>query len=117
MSSLIKLTRTIHFFRTSHNWASEASPTLGCSIEISRDTYIYICVCLSWAKMRTHNYVAKHAHAQSKFGACGDRSPTEEEEGSGYIWCSPPKQERPWKRKNIEERQKNIVIEIVTVIL
>ena len=21
-----------------HNWASEASPTLGCSIEISRDT-------------------------------------------------------------------------------
>ena len=48
---------------------------------------------------------------------CGDRSPTEEEEGSGYIWCSPPKQERPWKRKNIEERQKNIVIEIVTVIL
>ena len=25
------------------NWASEASPTLGCSIEISRD--IYICVC------------------------------------------------------------------------
>ena len=26
-----------------NNWASEASPTLGCSIEISRD--IYICVC------------------------------------------------------------------------
>ena len=25
------------------NWASEASPTLGCSIEISRD--IYMCVC------------------------------------------------------------------------
>ena len=24
------------------NWASEASPTLGCSIEISRDIYIYI---------------------------------------------------------------------------
>ena len=24
-----------------HNWASEASPTLGCSIEISRDIYIY----------------------------------------------------------------------------
>ena len=23
-------------------WASEASPTLGCSIEISRDIYIYI---------------------------------------------------------------------------
>ena len=24
-----------------HSWASEASPTLGCSIEISRDIYIY----------------------------------------------------------------------------
>ena len=24
-------------------WASEASPTLGCSIEISRDIYIYVC--------------------------------------------------------------------------
>ena len=24
------------------NWASEASPTLGCSIEISRDIYIFI---------------------------------------------------------------------------
>ena len=23
------------------SWASEASPTLGCSIEISRDIYIY----------------------------------------------------------------------------
>ena len=27
-----------------YNWASEASPTLGCSIEISRDIYIYIYV-------------------------------------------------------------------------
>ena len=25
-----------------NNWASEASPTLGCSIEISRDIYIFI---------------------------------------------------------------------------
>ena len=25
-----------------NNWASEASPTLGCSIEISRDIYIYM---------------------------------------------------------------------------
>ena len=24
------------------NWASEASPTMGCSIEISRDIYMYI---------------------------------------------------------------------------
>ena len=31
--------RTLHI---SINWASEASPTLGCSIEISR---VYICVC------------------------------------------------------------------------
>ena len=31
------------------NWASEASPTLGCSIEISRDIYMYVCryVCMS----------------------------------------------------------------------
>ena len=27
------------------NWASEASPTLGCSIKILRDIYIYMCVC------------------------------------------------------------------------
>ena len=26
------------------SWASEASPTLGCSIEISRDICMYICV-------------------------------------------------------------------------
>ena len=25
-----------------YNWVSEASPTLGCSIEISRDIYIYV---------------------------------------------------------------------------
>ena len=37
-----------------YNWASEASPTLGCSIEISRDIYmyIYIYVCLSYVKSR-----------------------------------------------------------------
>ena len=29
-------------------WASEASPTLGCSIEVSRDMYIqYVLVCMS----------------------------------------------------------------------
>ena len=38
--------------RTASNWASEASPTLGCSIEISRDIciyiyiYVYMSVCL-----------------------------------------------------------------------
>ena len=37
------------------NWASEASPTLGCSIEISGD--IYVSVCLSCTKMRRWNYV------------------------------------------------------------
>ena len=26
------------------NWASEASPTLGCSIEISHDIYMSICM-------------------------------------------------------------------------
>ena len=56
-----------YFSNLFHNWASEASPTLGCSIEISRDIYIFMC--LSWSKMRTQNYVAKHAHAQGQFGA------------------------------------------------
>ena len=48
-----------------NNWASEASPTLGCSIEISRDIYIYICryvcrvlICVGGIK---------YAHAQSQF--------------------------------------------------
>ena len=34
------------------SWASEASPTLGCSIEISRDIYIYICACV--CRMSNH---------------------------------------------------------------
>ena len=49
-----------------NNWASEASPTLGCSIEISRDIYIicrYVCrfvykkyVCQNaWAELRGEN--------------------------------------------------------------
>ena len=37
------------------NWASEASPTLGCSIEISRDIciyiYMYICRYVSYVKL------------------------------------------------------------------
>ena len=40
-----------------YNWASEASPTLGCSIEISRD--IYMSVCLSWSKKRRRKYVGQ----------------------------------------------------------
>ena len=37
------------------NWASKASPTLGCSIEISRDIYM----CLSWAKKSRRNNVGQ----------------------------------------------------------
>ena len=33
------------------NWASEASPTLGCSIEISRDIYMYVCRYVSYVKL------------------------------------------------------------------
>ena len=36
------------------NWASEANPTLGCSIEISRDIYNvcrYVGMCLSYVKL------------------------------------------------------------------
>ena len=46
------------------NWASEASPTLGCSIEISRD--IYMSVCLSCPKCVGG---ITFAHAQSQFWA------------------------------------------------
>ena len=51
-------------------WASEASPTLGCSIEISRDILL-LCryVCLSWSKKRRRKYVAKRVHAQSQYWA------------------------------------------------
>ena len=51
------------------NWASEASPTLGCSIEISRDIYIYmLSVCLV-CQINCIGGVTwtKHAHAQSLF--------------------------------------------------
>ena len=37
------------------NWASEASPTLGCSIEISRDIYICMYICMSVCMSRTSN--------------------------------------------------------------
>ena len=46
------------------NWASEASRGVQ-----SRFRVIYIFMCLSWSKMRTQNYVAKHVHAQGQFGA------------------------------------------------
>ena len=61
-------------YRTSCNWASEASPTLGCSIEISRDIYMlsachmsYV-VCLSYVKLTAQVELrVAHAHAQSLF--------------------------------------------------
>ena len=39
--SLIILSQ-LDYSDESHNWASEASPTLGCLIEISGDIYMYI---------------------------------------------------------------------------
>ena len=33
-----------YYYYYYYYWASEASPTLGCSIEISCDIYMYICV-------------------------------------------------------------------------
>ena len=50
------------------SWASEASPTLGCSIEISRDIYIYMCVCRGPKSVGGITW-AKHAHAQSHYWA------------------------------------------------
>ena len=48
------------------NWASEASPTLGCSIEISRDIYMYICACVCRGPKSVGGITwAKRAHAQS----------------------------------------------------
>ena len=35
---------TIFLVTLPFNWASEASPTLGCSIEISRDICRYVCM-------------------------------------------------------------------------
>ena len=57
---------------SNHNWASEASPTLWCSIEISRDIYIYMYICMSVCLVCQINCVGgitwtKHAHAQSLF--------------------------------------------------
>ena len=55
----------------SHNWASEASPTLGCSIEISGDIYMYV----GMSVVSQINCVGgitwtKHAHAQSQVLGC-----------------------------------------------
>ena len=47
-------------------WASEASPTLGCSMEISRDIYN---MCVSRGPKSVGGITRpKHAHAQSVLG-------------------------------------------------
>ena len=58
------------------NWASEVSPTLGCSIEISRDIYPFVCLrmakCvgeITWPKCVGGITWPKHVHAQSVWGA------------------------------------------------
>ena len=55
------------FVRVNHynHWASEASPTLGCSIEISRDIYVGMYVCMSVVCQITWNHV-NQTHACSK---------------------------------------------------
>ena len=40
-----KPSKFLIYERLNFNWASEAIPTLGCSIEISHDIYICVCVC------------------------------------------------------------------------
>ena len=54
---------------TAHYWASEASPTLGCSIEISRDIYIYVGMSVVVQKSVGGITWAKRAHAQSQYWA------------------------------------------------
>ena len=57
------------FFVYKHNWASEASPTLGCSIEISRDICRYVCMSVVVQKSVGGITWAKRAHAQSQYWA------------------------------------------------
>ena len=48
--------RIMCFVKSSFNWASAASPTLGCSIKILSDIYVYVCryVGLSTILWETH---------------------------------------------------------------
>ena len=55
-------------------WASEASPTLGCSIEISHGMSVGMYVCLSWSKKRRRKYVGQ-TRACSKSVLCGKIPP------------------------------------------
>ena len=52
------------------DWASEASPTLGCSIKISHDIYMYVymCVCRGPKSVGGITWV-KRTHAQSQYWA------------------------------------------------
>ena len=50
---------------TRASWASEASPTLGCSIEISRDMYVGMSVVCQINCVGGVTWT-KHAHAQSQ---------------------------------------------------
>ena len=52
-----------------NDWASEASPTLGCSIEISRDIMLSVFVCRMSYVCRMSKLREAHAHAQSLFWA------------------------------------------------
>ena len=51
------------------NWASEASPTLGCSIEISRGMSVVCMYVCRGPKSVGGNTWAKLAHAQSQYCA------------------------------------------------
>ena len=48
------------------SWASEASPTLGCSIEISRDIHVSVCMSTVCKKCVGGITWPKDAHAQSQ---------------------------------------------------
>ena len=54
------------------NWASEANPTLGYSIEISRDIYMLVCMSVCLQKIRMSKCVGRitwpQTHACSKSG-------------------------------------------------
>ena len=80
LQKLLTLNEKVINNYSSFNWVSEASPTLGCSLEISIDIYMSVCryvgmyVGLStknmYAKMRGRNYVAQtHTCSKSVLGS------------------------------------------------
>ena len=71
-SSYIETNLTLYMYLVIKypNWASEANPTLGCSIEILRDIGMYICMCVCRSPKSVGGFTwAKRAHAQSKYWA------------------------------------------------